>query len=167
MSSTDKQTIESDVAQIKNDITTLKGLRPQFKAAHEAHDTAALHALFRSARPTFLQIRTDHKQIIQIIMKYRSASGTQSEHLLDPVYPNPVHLGTSGATITYHLTSAGPVNILITDASGNTVQDISKDAETAGDHTLTVGSSLTKPGAYYVTVIANGTKSTQKLAAVE
>jgi hypothetical protein len=167
MTVADKQTIESKVTEIKGDIETLKALRPQWIAAHKSEDTAQIHELFHEGRPAFKQIRADRKIIIAIIAKYKNAS-TASSELLDPVYPNPVTLGGSPATVSYHLNNDGPVNITITDASGNIVKQISNVSETAGDHTISVGpESISKVGTYYVTVEADNIKSTQKVAAVQ
>lgn len=168
MTVADKDTIETDVTQIKSDIALLKTLRPQMRAAREAQDTARLRALFRSSRPEFHLIRADRHTIIEILERYKSQAGSvQTANLLDPVYPNPVRLGTGPATISYHLTAAGPVTIIVTDAFGNIVEQISKDSQPAGNYTLAVGSSIAKAGAYYVTVIGGGSKSTRKLAIVE
>ncbi len=168
MTSADKQAIESAVADAKSNIQTLKGLRPQYKTARIAHDSAALYQLEKSSRPNFDQLLTDHRTIIDIIAKYKFATpSTTTGSLLDPVYPNPVHLGGAPATISYHTTQSGPVKIVVTDGSGNTVQEIANDTEGPGDHTVTLGTHLPGAGTYYVTVESNGVKTTQKVAAVQ
>ncbi len=168
MSSEDKQAIEAAVTDAKSNVETLKALRPQYKAARAAHDSLTLYQLEKTSRPNFDQLVTDRRTIIDIIAKYKFASpAATTGSLLDPVYPNPVHLGGSSATISYHTQQSGPVKIVVTDASGNIVQDLSKDSETPGDHTVTLGSKLPGTGTYYITVESNGVKSTQKVEAVQ
>ncbi|GEM_PF-3193354 len=172
MSAADKQTIETAVADLRSALATLKSLRPQLSAAREANDTATIHELWKSARPDLDRIRTDRRTIMDLIAKYKfqngPANGSQSSgSLLQPVYPNPIHVGGGPATVTYHLSADGPVTILVTDASGTVVEQIANQQERAGDHTVTVGSGITRPGAFYVTVVAGNSKTTQKLAVVE
>ena len=170
MSAADKQKVETAVAEIKNDITTLKGDRSEFKAAHLAHDTATLHQLLATARPVFEQIREDRTTIMDILKKYKSASSTiGNAPVIQPIYPNPIHIGgTTPATISYTLKTESNVTIELCDASGRVVQEISSGIQPAGDHSVTIGSELTaKPGAYYVTIETGSTKTTQKIVAVE
>jgi hypothetical protein len=161
ISANDKQTIEKDVEQIKSDIATLKSYRNEFKTARTTHDTATLHQLFSTARPIFQQIRTDRKAIMDLLRQYKNASVVQ------PVYPNPVRIGSTAATISYTLKTESNVTIAMTDASGRIVQEITNGVEGAGDHTVSIGPNLTKPGVYYVTIQTGSTKTTQKLVAVE
>ncbi len=168
MSAADKQTIESAVADAKSNLATLKELRPQYKTARAAHDSLALYQLEKSSRPNFDQLVTDRRTIIDIIAKYKfSASAATTGSLLDPVYPNPVHLGGSAANITYHTQDNGPIRIVVTDASGNTVKELANDTETAGDHTISLGADLPGAGTYYVTIESNGSRATQKVAVVQ
>ena len=167
MTAGDKETIENAVTEIKSDIKTLKALKPEFKAARDSGDADQLHALFETGWPSIKQLIQDRKTILAIIAKYKDAN-TSSGQLLDPVYPNPITIGSTAATVSYHLKNDGPVNITVTDASGNIVKQISNVSESAGDHTITVGpEAISKPGTYYVTVEADNTKSTQKVAAVQ
>jgi hypothetical protein len=168
ISSEDKQAIEAAVADAKSNVETLKALRPQYKAARASHDSLALYQLEKTSRPNFDQLVTDRRTILDIIAKYKFAAPAASTgSLLDPVYPNPVHLGGSAATISYHTQQSGPVKIVVTDASGNIVQDLSKESETLGDHTVSIDSKLLGAGTYYVMVESNGVKSTQKVEAVQ
>jgi hypothetical protein len=116
-------------------------------------------------------LRTDHRTIMQILAKYKigpnAATSSSTTSLTDPVYPNPLHLGGAPATITYHVDQAGPVNIVVTDAAGNIVQQFTENADAPGAHTVQLSSSLSRVGTYYVTVTANGAKSTQKVEAVQ
>ncbi len=170
MTADDKQTIENAVADAKTNIASMKVLRPQFKSARETHDSAAMYEVFKNARPNFEQLRNDHRIVRAILAKYKigpDANGTSTGSLTDPVYPNPVHIGGTPATITYHVDQAGPVNVTVTDAAGTIVQQFSENADAPGSHTLTLNSNLPRVGTYYVTVTAAGQKSTQKVEAVQ
>ena len=168
MSAADKQIIEATVVDAKSNIETLKALRPQWKDARASQDGATLYQLEKSARPNIDQLIADHRTITDIIAKYKFAvPAATTGSLSDPVYPNPVHLGGSSATITYHIKQSGPVKIVVADAAGNTVQEITNENETPGDHTITVGDKLPGAGTYYVTIESNGVKSTQKVAVVQ
>jgi hypothetical protein len=168
MSAADKQIVEATVVDAKSNLETLKALRPQYKTARASQDAATLYQLEKSARPNIDQLIADHRTITDIIAKYKFATpAATTGSMLDPVYPNPVHLGGAPATITYHTQQSGPVKVVLTDASGNTVQEIANDTEGAGDHTVTLGSNLPGAGTYYVTIESNGVKSTQKVAVVQ
>jgi hypothetical protein len=168
MTNEDKQAIEAAVVDAKSNIETLKGLRPQYKAARATHDSLTLYQMEKTSRPNFDQLVIDRRTIIDIIAKYKFAPpATTTGSLLDPVYPNPVHLGGSPATISYHTQQSGPVKIVVTDASGSIVQDLSNESETLGDHTVSLNTKLPGAGTYYVTVESNGVKSTQKVEVVQ
>jgi hypothetical protein len=170
MGSEDKQTIEAAVTDAKSNLETLKGLRTQYKAARATHDSLALYQMEKSSRPNFDRLVTDRRTIIDIIAKYKFASpaATTTGSLLGPVYPNPVHLGES-FNFSYDMKESGPVRIVVTDASGNTVKEIAFDTEAPGDNSQLhqFGSIFPAVGTYYITVESNGAKSTQKVDVIQ
>ncbi len=167
MTSADKQTIEAAVVDIKSNFKALREMKPQFVVAREAHDKEEIYRLLHTVRPNLDQIRTDRRTILDLLAKYKFAKASNSSSLAKPIFPNPVRVGGAPATVTYQLKKSGPVTITVTDASGNIVQQISNTMETEGEHSITLGSAITKPGSYYVTIEADNMRSAQKLAVVE
>ncbi len=170
ISSADKQAIEAAVTDAKSNVETLKGLRPQYKAARASHDSLTLYQLEKSSRPNFDQLVTDRRTIIDIIAKYKFATPTTpatTGSLFNPVYPNPVHLG-GPFTFSYDMKASGPFRIVVTDASGNIVKEIDSDTEAPGNNSMSqFGSIFPAVGTYYITVESNGAKSTQKVEVVQ
>jgi flagellar basal-body rod modification protein FlgD len=72
-----------------------------------------------------------------------------------------VTLGTSGATLTFEVTTPGNVQFQILDAQNTVIRQLSTSVETAGEYGVTwdgfdaAGQSLT-PGAYHYRVIPQG-----------
>ena len=165
MSVADRETIEQTVGDIKVHIASMKEHRSEFESAIASHDTASVRRMVQAARPVFGELKADRKTILEILAKYKTVknAGLSAPVL---VYPNPVHIGGSGATVTYHVEHDGPVTLTVTDASGKAVEEITNANEVAGDHTVRLGSTLVKPGAYYINIEVNGKRSSQKVAAV-
>ena len=169
MNDADKRSLEAAVAEIKSDMEILKGYRSDLKmdrgdfmTERVIRDTATVHRFIAQARPVFEQMRTDRKTIMDLLKKYRNAPTVQA------VYPNPVHVGsTSPTTFSYTLKTESDVKIIVSDANGRVIEEISKTQQSPGEHSVSLGPNFTKVGAYYVTIETGSTKNTQKVAVVE
>lgn len=69
------------------------------------------------------------------------------------IYPNPVAAQT---TISYHLSSAGQVNVQIFNITGQLVQEINLQNQTAGDHTATLNVEKNLPAGTYMVKLSSG-----------
>ena len=69
------------------------------------------------------------------------------------LFPNPV---TSSAQVSFRLPRAGAAELVLTDALGRTVEQVSAGSLTAGNHTLTWGAANRHAGVYFLRLLVDG-----------
>jgi hypothetical protein len=191
MTTEDAQDFEAATLALKADGQSIRDLMKQLRDAMRAHDSATVTSLRDQLRAAQEKIRADRDAYMQILTKYadqigavhkecwsprrsdggrgdKSTEGGNIERVLkaSPIFPNPVNYGGDG-TLNYELTADAQVNIILTDAMGTVVQQLTNDAEVAGKYTVTIKTAGLQTGTYYLRIQAGTDVQTQKISVVQ